>query len=244
MKNNWILILIVIGCFSCKKENLGDCFKSTGSIVEEERLLSSFTHIELNDRINLYVTYAPTQKLTVKAGKNLQKFIRTEVNGNTLSIENDNRCNWVRSFKKEIDVYLSTPNITEILYYGSGELRFQNTFITDTLLVNLWEASGDLYFDLEATYVELKTHTGVGTISCKGTAEELVAFVGGNGFVDAAATPAKKVLAVNESTGNMKVQATQKLEAFIRGDGNIEYIGSPTIDLLKAGKGKLIKIEE
>lgn len=230
-----------MSCFSCKKENLGDCFKSTGSIEEEERSIGAFTHIELHDRINLYVNYGSERKLKVRAGENLHEFIRTNIEGNRLVIENDNKCNWVRSFKKEIDVFLSTPNINEITYYGSGELRFQNTFITDTLLINLWEASGDLFVNVDATYVELKTHTGVGTISCIGEADELVAFVGGNGFVDAANTPALKVLAVNESTGYIRVNAINQLEAFIRGDGDINYLGEPKIDLLDAGRGSLIK---
>ena len=221
---------------------MGDCFKSTGKIVEEERSTRTFTKIELNDRINLFITYAPELSVKVKAGENLQDLIKTEVKGNTLKIENTNKCNWVRSFKKEVDVFISTPTLKEITYYGSGEVHYLNTFITDTLLVNLWEASGDLTLNVDAQLVELKTHTGVGTIKCKGQTNRLVAFVGGNGFVDASEIIANEVLAVNENTGYAQVNAIAILKADIRGSGNIEYYGDPLITLTKEGRGELIKV--
>jgi len=241
MKNKF-LILVSILSFSCKKENLGDCFKSTGKIVEEERSILPFNKLELNDRINLFITYAPELSLKVKAGKNLQDLIKTQVTENTLKIENTNKCNWVRSFKKGVDVFISTPMLKEITYYGSGEVHCLNTFETDTLLVNLWQASGDLTLNVDAQLVELKTHTGVGTIKCEGKTNRLVAFIGGNGFVDASQTIANEVLAVNENTGYVRVSATTSLKADIRGSGNIEYFGNPTITLSNEGSGKLIKI--
>lgn len=239
--NRVFVFLFIICCFSCKKENLGDCFKSTGKTSIEERFIPTFRSIELNDKIDLFVEYGPNLNLRVKAGENLQKLIKTEVKNGQLIIENDNKCNWVRSFKKRIEVYLQTPTLKAITYYGSGRVNFTNTFVSDTLLVNLWEASGDLTFKIDANYVELKSHTGTGTIKCEGNTEGLVTFMGGNGFIETEQTTAKNVLAVNNNTGYLRIKAEENLKADISGAGNIEYFGNPVIELIDIGEGELIK---
>ena len=238
---SYIPLIILTAFLSCKKENLGDCFKSTGDIVKEKRQLPSFESLELHDRVNLFVSFGPDYRLTVEAGENLQEHISTEVNSNILIIKNNNRCNWVRSFKKEMNVYLTAPSIKGINYFGSGELRFLDTLKSERFTLNMYQASGDAYLLLNTQEAELKTHTGPGTITSSGFSEYLVTFVGGNGFVDASKTKAKTGLAVATNTGYIRTNVSDTLEADISGTGNIEYYGNPIIDLTNTGEGKLIQ---
>ncbi|MBL4708336.1 MAG: DUF2807 domain-containing protein [Flavobacteriales bacterium] len=241
MKNKTLFVLLLFLSFSsCKKENMGDCFKSTGKLEEQIRAIENFRGIELHDRIDLFVTYAPETSLQVKAGKNLQDLIVTEVKDGILYIENTNKCNWVRSYKPRIEVHLSTPNLKALTYYGSGNVNFVNTFVTDVLFVELWEASGELNLKVEANILELKSNTGTATIRCEGTANEFVSFMGANGFIDSENTVCQKVLAVNENTGYLKVNAVNQLKADIKAAGDILYVGNPTIELNDLGKGELI----
>ena len=237
----FLLFILVFSLFSCKKENMGDCFKSTGKMVEEVRAIEPFKKIHLHDNVNLYITYSNEYSLKVKAGKNLQSLVETKVKNKILKIENKNKCNWVRSFKKDIDVYISTPTLDKLNFYGSGDVKFLNEFVTNNLLIDLWESSGDVEVYIDAKLIELKINVGTGTIKCMGEADELVAFMGSVGFVDASATTADKVLAVNKNSGYIKVNAQQLLTAEITGNGNIEYNGDPTIELIDIGKGELIK---
>ena len=236
-----ILLFFVVALLGCKKENMGDCFKSTGKIVQEQRQLPAFESLELRDRINLFVSFGPSYSITVEAGENLQEHIDTEVKSNILVIENNNRCNWVRSFKKDMNVYLTAPSIKGINYYGSGELRFLDTLNRESFTFNMYEASGDAFLLLNTKRAELKTHTGTGTITSSGFSANLVAFVGGNGFVDASNTIAKTGLAAATNTGYIRVNISDTLKAEISGTGNIEYYGSPTIDLTDSGEGNLIQ---
>jgi len=221
---------------------MGDCFKSTGKIVERDRAILPFDRLEIHDRINVFLTYAPNYNLRVKAGRNLLQLIDTEVKDNTLIIENNNKCNWVRSFKKEIDVYVSTPNLRKLTYYGSADVRFTNPFVIDTLLINTHDASGDIYLNLMSDYVELKCHTGSVSIKSEGIVNELICFMGANGRINTLNTISNKVLAVNENTGKLSVHATQELNAEIRGIGDIEYFGNPTIKLIDDASGNLISL--
>jgi len=236
-----IPLFFLTALLGCEKENLGDCFKSTGKIVREQRQLPSFESLELHDRINLFVSFGPEYSLTVEAGENLQEHIDTEVKSNILIIENNNRCNWVRSFKKDMNVYLTAPSIKGINYFGSGELRFLDTLNRESFTMNMYESSGDAFLLLNTDRAELKTHTGTGTITSSGFSDYLVTFVGGNGFVDARNTLGEKGLAVATNTGYIKMNVSDTLKAEISGTGNIEYYGNPIINLTDTGEGKLIQ---
>ena len=240
-KNKVLLIVVFISLFSCKKENMGDCFKSTGKVIIEERALEPFSSLEVNNHMDVFVTYDSVYSIAVKAGENLQSLIRTEVANNKLTLKNDNKCNWVRSFKNRIEIHIATPTLSELTFYSSGNLTFENQFQSDQLYVNLWESSGDLNLNVATTDLELKSHTGTGTITCRGTSKKYVAYMGGNGFVDSKDLICEEVLAVNENTGNLIVNAQNKLQADIRSSGNVEYYGNPTIELNDTGKGELIK---
>ena len=237
----FILILIFFASNSCKKENMGDCFKSTGKIVKEPRQVGSFQFIELYDRVNLFISFGSEQSIMVEAGENLQEHISTEVSNNTLTIKNNNRCNWVRSFKKDMTIFLTVSSLKGINCFGSGELRFLDSLSTDKFTIDMYQASGDAYLLLKTDHAELKTHTGTGTITARGTSDYLVAYVGGNGFVDASGTQAKRGLAVAVNTGYIKVNVSDELKADISGTGNIEYFGSPNVKLTDNGKGGLIQ---
>jgi hypothetical protein len=240
-KGPLFLFLLSTLLWSCKPESIGDCFKSTGKTIEESRVIPSFKKLLIRDNINVFIRYSTVRSIQVRAGKNLIDEISTEVNSGTLHIENENNCNWVRSFKREISVFVETPELNEITYYGSGEVNFQNNFVSDTLLVNMWQASGNLHLAFTSQYVEVKSHTGTGTIHCEGQSEEIVAFMGGNGSINTFDVQCKRVFAINENTGLLQVNASDFLKADIKYVGNIEYIGSPGIELLDSGKGELIK---
>ena len=76
---------------------MGDCFKSTGKIVDEYRAVQQFNEIQVMNNINLFITYDTIQEIRVEAGKNLVNLIKTDVNNNRLIIKNNNKCNWIRS---------------------------------------------------------------------------------------------------------------------------------------------------
>jgi len=240
-KTTNIAIFLLLFLSGCKKENMGDCFTSTGKIVETERYIDPYTSIEIYDHIDVYITHASKANMRVRAGKNLLRHIETNVENGVLKISNENSCNWVRSFKKKVEVFITTPELKDIKFYGSGEIRFTNQLSTNQLFVNLFDASGNVHLNVNTSLLELKSHTGTGSIYVQGTCEEIVLFMGANGLIDALNIPAQKALAVNVNTGLLKVNARQDLNAQISGSGNIEYTGSPEIQLSQTKSGRLIK---
>jgi len=241
-----VYICMTIGLLAlsaCEKENMGDCFKSTGKKSTEKRMLPSFTAMEIDDRINVFLEQSNQSSAEISGGENLLEFIRTEVEDGVLYIENDNRCNWVRSFKKDINILVKTPQLSQITYYGSGDLSSLNTFNTDRFIFNAWEASGDIRLTLACEDVELKVHTGPASLSCSGTGNRLVAYNSSIGHLDSKEFEASDVLAVNANSGTLIVYSDSLLDANIEGDGDLKYSGSPEVRLRDVGSGRLIRLD-
>ena len=242
MKKTTLVFLCFSFLFASCVDQIDDCFRSTGSIRNEERPIGKFSSIDIDDRINVFLTFGKKDeyKMSVKAGKNLQDNISTELQGRELVIRNDNKCNWVRDLKKEIDIFLTVPDLDLITYRGSGEVKFLNKLQTDSFRLEVWNGSGNLYFDIEANYTALKINTGSADVYSRGKAEQLVAFSNGLGSLKTQETLAKDVLAINTNVGLVTVHALELLKAEIRSNGNIEYYGSPLVDSEISGKGQLI----
>lgn len=241
MKSRLALFIISSSIlWACKSGGINDCFKSTGSITTEDRFIGRMSAIELHDRINLHIRFANESSLQVRAGKNLLESIKTEMKGITLVIKNENKCNWIRSFKKEIDVFLTVPELKDFALYGSGEVNFIDTLTIDTFRLEMWDATGILNLKVNADFVSLKSNTGPGDVFCSGQTKECVGFNGGTGTVDAGKLIAKKASAFNANRGKLIINAQEQLIANISGSGNIEYFGSPLIDLKNTSSGQLI----
>src|ERR1035438_2692627 len=99
------LSLGFIGLSGCSKS--GDCITSTGTIVQEERRVGDFDSINVQDYVNIILTQDSVNKVVVEAGQNIISGITTNVIHDVLYINNTLKCNWLRSYSKAINVYVS-----------------------------------------------------------------------------------------------------------------------------------------
>ena len=109
-----IFIICMSAFFSCKKENMADCFTSAGKTNVIYHDVKDFNCIELNDKMDLYLTQGSTFEVKVEAGANLQRLNKTELEGETLRVDNHNTCNFVRGYDHKISVYVTAPNFKHI----------------------------------------------------------------------------------------------------------------------------------
>ena len=244
---NLKIIRLVFFCIlfaGCEKEERWDCLKSTGASVSEERTITGFSKIQLHDNINLVLTQDTVNRLTIEVGKNLLPSITTEVDNETLIIKNENRCNWVRSFKRKITAHLSFKSLNNLTCYGSGNVNMTNVLNTDTLRIEFWEATGSIFAEINCNYSYFILNTGPGDLTINGESKQAFLYNAGNGWMYLNRLSTKKFIANNLGTGDVFVRSSEALHAEIRGIGNIYYSGSPILVTSKiTGEGKLIKKE-
>lgn len=244
-RQNTIILLAVaaIICInSCKKENMGDCLKSTGDITTEERATSPFYRILLEDDVNLIITQDTFYKIEVEAGENLIPLVNTIIEEDTLTITNSNTCNWVRSYKNEINVYVTVKELSIITYSGSGNVLSTNTITARNILIEQKSGSGNMDIRIDADTSYLQFHTGTGDITCSGSSAMSFLYNSSNGFLYCSDLQTTNTFVSNSGTGDIYLNVDSSLTAFIHFVGSIFYKGNPSVINEEIdGTGKLIK---
>ncbi len=231
---------------SCNKDEGFDCFKSTGSIITEDREVGNVNHIELHNNINLYLTQDTIKdaRLVVEAGENLLSKILTDTHENTLVIRNQNTCNWVRSFEKPINVYLSLPRIDSIMYRSSGDLVSMNTITNDSIKLDVWEGAGSIILDIQTIKSEFYIHYGTAYVEITGHSS--VNFIASlsHGQVNCLGLQTGYTYMRTTSPNDCYVNASTVLSVEIDNIGNVYYKGDPSdLSIFGSGSGSLIKLE-
>src|ERR1700741_2007308 len=116
-------LIIAVSFLSCKKENMCDCVKSSGKTNIISHSVAGFNCITAKDKMDVYLTQGPEYEVKVEAGENLQRLIKVELDGETLKVFNNNRCNWVRGYKERIKIYITAPNFKYIKNMGLGTIE-------------------------------------------------------------------------------------------------------------------------
>jgi len=230
---------------ACSKSPALDCFTSTGKIEKTERQVSYFHSILLKDNINLHLVPSNKNKLVLEAGSNLMSKIITEVNEDSvLVIQNNNSCNWVRSYDKPINVYLEFTELRNIEYRSIGNITNSDTLRADSLKIEIWEGAGKIQLALRAHQCQASLHYGTADLILSGKSDLSFYYQLGAGKIDARDLESAFVYLRNWSSNNMFVWSYTYLSVEIKGLGNVYYNGNPDIESYLPGEGKLIKLSK
>jgi hypothetical protein len=176
----------------------------------------------------------------VEAGKHLLPLIKTEVTDGTLYITNDNKCNWMRSYSIEINVYIHVKNLEELRSYSSKNIHSVNTITTP--VINIYDFnSGDITMDISSNESYTKQMGAAGDITVTGNTNFNYVFDQGYGFLHLENLQSSSAMIVQHGTGDIYVQTKDTLDVEITDVGNVYYSGNPVISQRPStGSGKLI----
>lgn len=242
MKTKIIVLLFIIFTFStCKKDHLLDCFKSAGKTITENRETNAFININLTDNVDLIIHTDTTYFVKVTAGDNLINGIITEWNNKTLYIRNENRCNWMRSFKNiyTVEIGMNQPEL--IHYNGSGNITCLDTIRKEDFIFDSFGGSGTINLNFNSNKIHLNDHIGRADIHAFGFANESYIYVNDVGVLDASGMNTNYTYITNNSTGDCRINVKNELGFEIKYSGNIFYTGNPHfLSQNFSGTGKLI----
>lgn len=228
--------------YSCKKESAGDCFKSTGDIAIEYRTSATFDTIEAQDNVNIFLTNDTFFEVKVEAGENLIPLIKTEIQNNKFIVSNDNKCNWVRSFKVPINVYVTMPTPGALYSTGTGNIKSLNTLTNRTMIIKM-EGSGDVDLQLDLPHLLCNLSASNGNMYVQGNVDVFEVFCIGNTIVYAADLQTDNTFIETYGTGDMHVKAANQIGVKINWIGNVYYSGSAVEAYATCtSSGRLIKI--
>lgn len=244
MKQVITYTLLVLVMLACKPENRLDCFKGTGADVLETRYPGPFDSLDVIDHFDVELSTGTEYKVEVKAGKNIIGNIKTSVKNGELILENLNKCNFVRGYKRKVHIQVTVPKLKKVYHTGVGPLTIRN-FYQDTLNVRSGN-SGDMYIYGNFMVINASTH-GNGDIYYNGTARELLVYTNGINFVRAENMQVSDHIYISTYSlgdAHFNFSGLKLFDYYIWGTGNIYYTGTPA-SIVNLGetstKGKLIK---
>lgn len=234
-------VILLLTLSSCEKDHLLDWTKSTGKTITQNRPTSNFKFIVMDDDVDIRLSSSPQPAMSVTAGQNIIDGIKTEVRNDTLYVSNENRCNWVRSYKNRYVVNVAVPAIERLLYYGSGDVECTDTIRTDAFVLDVWNGSGSIHLLLDVNQSQLNQHIGRCDITVAGRSPLTYVYQNDVGRIDASSLESDFTYARNTGTNDMFIRCNKELGVEIRYTGNIYCSGQPyRVDSDITGSGRLI----
>ena len=211
---------------SCKKENLCDCIKRTGNVSTELRTNEGFNSILVYNKVDVYITEGSNFEVSVEAGDNIRDLIDVEIKDSVLSIDNNNKCNWTRSYKKPIAVHITCPSLKYISVEGSGNIKSTNTLTPYKIHLNS-SSSGVMDLKMDATIIEVSVNS-IGDVNLQGETGLLLSDIGGTAFLNCKKLLSDYIYLHCYTTGICSVNTSQTIDCKIDDIGDIYCYGNPS----------------
>lgn len=184
--------------------------KGSGNVVSESRNVSDFKKVKVSGIFRVEIVAQKNFSVKVEADDNLLEFIKTELNGDTLSIKSKKSI----SGTKSILVKVSAPDIEKLDVSGVSRTNLSNVN-NETL--------------------EIDT-SGASRVSVSGHTKNLVADLSGASRIKAAELKAMSVSVDSSGASRASVFAAEKLVADLSGASSVSYGGNPA-ELIKETSG-------
>ncbi len=211
----------------------GRAVHGSGTMISEDRHVSTFNKIRLKGQGNVIITKDETQSVEIVTDDNIMALIETTVSGNELII----------SYKKNnikpttLDFLITVANLKGLSISGSGDITGKSRFVSDNFYADI-SGSGDITVELEVASLESDI-TGSGSINLLGSTKFHRASITGSGDIDAFDLDAKDVSIKISGSGDCKVTAAETLTAKISGSGDVYYKGHPQVNTSISGSGSI-----
>jgi hypothetical protein len=199
----------------------GKSVTGSGKLVEDVRLVSGYTKVELKGAMDVEVRQSGKEGVTIMADDNIAPLIRATVSGKTLVI--DSNASW--STRIKMRVIVDTIALSGISVSGSGDVRAPN-LKSPELEVGI-SGSGDVALEgLNTETLKVKI-SGSGDLRASGSAKSQTYSIAGSGDIRAEGLEGAHVKVSIAGSGDARVWSKESLEAVIMGSGDIRHKGKP-----------------
>lgn len=235
-------ICIICSLSSCKKAENRTCFKFAGKDIEKEILLTSFDKMKLFQKIEYVLIQDSLDKVVLKGGENLLNLVDVKVSDGCLTMENKNKCSFLRSYDRKIKAEIHFTQLNDLEYQGTDNLTNEGTLNLNWFLFKILSGSSSVKLNINADVIYAYT-AGYSDFTFTGKANYSNIVVNSNSYCDTYGLEVKdSITVINNSVGLIKINADQvNLKAEIKKSGNIWYKGTPVIQAYNQyGTGELM----
>ncbi len=242
MRKIFYFISLLIFISACSKEHSCDCFVSNGKVFEEQRDLSSFTEIEIDNVFDVTLKIDTVNEIKITTGKNLINGIETTVENNRLYVKNANKCNWTRKYIGKVKLEITLNKLTYLNLNGSCDVSCDDTIKGNEIKIDDWADISNFNMIFDCSSLTFALHAGTGNINLKGKVGVGYYWNHGYGYFNFYDLPTEYCYIMSNSTGNCNLSVNTEIGAKLYGTGNIYMKGNPSKILVnRYGLGEFIR---
>jgi hypothetical protein len=238
---SYLLIITVLMLTGCEKYALFD----SGEHLVEDRSLSDFSSILVNDIFNITIANDTINHIQVIGGSNVVSQVFTEVKEGRLVLTNEVKAKWSRDYEK-IELVIYCKNLQEIELREPSKVITKGVFTGDKLMVWCLGITCELNMDVDLNRLEFVTRAeDFDYCVFKGEVGYLNVWNRGASKFFADSLNVNEAYITNNSIADLYVNVSNKLSVVLDRPGNIYYTGNPSIEIVKqSSSGKLIKVDK
>jgi len=247
MKAKFIyLIFLFFTLLSCKKTEDRNCFKTAGEKVEFIVQTDAFYELLLGQRLNYTLVSDSVNYVKIIGGKNLVKSIRCEVINGILYLENNNRCNFFRSFADIIELEIHYTNLNRVEGAVSHNLIALDTIRGEYFNLELRGASGYADIVVNTNFLNGFANDGNSDYKYSGKTNYAHIQVHSYGTADVRSLEVAQQLEITTNSVRSVYCVANNIPLIVNilGIGDVFYSGNPSsIEVNGHGSGKLIYVD-
>lgn len=206
-------------------DGVGDnCIRSSGDESNKDIALEKFKALVVKDQFDVELIQDSLDFAELIYGENLIEGVKFQIEGETLTIENDNICNWTRLKTGKPKVKLHFTSLSHLETRNSGEITCEN-LIADTLLIETTDASGNANIHLECKHLELYQHSGLTDFRLSGNCNSAILYHSSRSPLDASSLSVEALEINQNGYGDIHAFAKEVVFYQIQDAGDIYFSG-------------------
>ena len=221
-----IVILVFLTALSCSKDK---CWNAYGDeITSEVSLEKSYDSIFIGKGLEVQLTQDSSNFVEVISGSKIYENIVVSETENTLRIENENKCNFMRSYDKKTIVNIHQKTFDYLYLNTEKDLTCTDTIRGERLLIYQEHGGGEMDIKVNCNYLKIVSYNGSGNFIASGVSDvtEIITRVGAYG--DARNLISESMHVTNFSKDDLLLNFEgANVSVAIHGTGNIIYSGTP-----------------
>lgn len=254
-----LFFLVSLLTASCSK--METLFTNGDPITEQRSVGQHFEVIRMYNNVNVKLVQSSHPHLELTCPENLIDKVITEIEGDTLTIRNDNDHNWLRSYDYSIDLTVYYDSLSRIEYASIGKLLCTDsirgvvethidstemgidTVRTKSFYLHISEGCGDIDLTFKCDVLKTNFSNGTSRVDLRGVSGYTEITVRSYGVVHAETLESNFARVQSESTNDTYVWARAGLRAWLYSIGNVYYKGNPWVVKECTNDGQVIKME-
>lgn len=221
---------------ACDKEDVPECFQSTGEIISREVQVAPFEELIVHGRIRLIIEQGEEHKVIIAAGKNLIGNVTATVEEGRLSLKYTSSCNFFRDYNTTT-VNITVPNLTWLQNAGNNTIESKGVLHFPEIWLRSFNqehdpeiyTNGDFKLNLVSNYIRITGDNYSNFFLTGETAYLNAYFADGDGRLEAEDLRAKTVDIQHRGTNKLIVNPQEVLKGEIRSTGDVISVNRPPV---------------